>query len=812
MNKPDYKVQLFILFLILIIMTPLFAGEGTNLKRYALFIGANDGGAERVYLRYAESDALSMASVMKNIGGVNSSDCRILLNPAEDELSRSLDEISEWVKTTKDDAKRIEFILYYSGHSDEYGLLLKGGSYPYMKLKDQINEVEADVHIAILDSCSSGSFTRLKGGQRQRPFLMDESVDTSGYAFLTSSSENEAAQESDEIEGSFFTHFLLTGLMGAADHTGNSQVSLNEAYSYASEQTLARTEQTLAGAQHPSYDMKLSGSGDLVLTDLRTASAGMSISEEIEGRLFIRDSSDKLLAEINKGTGESVTIALPPGYYTITLENESALSNTAVTIGFNQTQKLSSNQFRTQEREWTTIRGNNQPEVSEVYNREISDIQNELDGIVTDLEKLKRIPMELSFISDDSEDFLVEGFAAGFIDSVHSVEGIQMGMITSLSGYLDGIQLSYLFGSVENGVNGAQVAGIFNTNEGTTDGIQVSGVFNAAEGAMNGLQIGGVFNSQTEGFLEGLQIGGVFNEHSGGNLDGFQIGGVFNSHTGGTIDGFQLAGVFNTSVGIYDGMQIGGVFNTSKGNMGGSQIAGVGSFHSGETFNGGQVSGIINTVSGNLKGFQMAGVYNQSGDLQGVQTGVVNKAKDVRGTQIGLINISDSYTKGVPIGLINITRDGIHKISSWSDSVNNAYAGFQLGTQNVYTIFYGGTDLDNPGDEVAAAVGAGAHIDINALFIEGDLAAKHFFKPSEFFNSEYWIKENHFTSPTLRILAGFRISPFLSILGGMTIDAWFPDYMDGATFPMKEIEKVQTFNDWGIDVSYLPRWFLGVRF
>ena len=124
------------------------------------------------------------------------------------------------------------------------------------------------MRIVILDSCSSGAFTRAKGGIKTQPFLIDGSLSAQGYAFLTSSSANEASQESDNIEGSYFTHSLLAGLRGAADTVGDGRVTLNEAYRYAYTETMARTETSLYGAQHPSYDMQVSGTGDVVLTDL----------------------------------------------------------------------------------------------------------------------------------------------------------------------------------------------------------------------------------------------------------------------------------------------------------------------------------------------------------------------------------------------------------------------------------------------------------------------------------------------------------------------------------------------------------------
>ena len=111
--------------------------------------------------------------------------------------------------------------------------------------------------ITILDACASGAITRLKGGRPHPAFLTDASSQVKGYAFLTSSSENEAAQESERLQGSFFTQALLTGLRGAADVSGDGRVTLGEAYQFAFTETLAQTTSTQGGAQHPAYDIKM---------------------------------------------------------------------------------------------------------------------------------------------------------------------------------------------------------------------------------------------------------------------------------------------------------------------------------------------------------------------------------------------------------------------------------------------------------------------------------------------------------------------------------------------------------------------------
>src|SRR4029077_1469783 len=101
------------------------------------------------------------------------------------------------------DAKRIagsggrtEVLLYYSGHADEKGLLFGDDRYSYRTLRDRLDLIPADVRIAVLEAASPGAFTRIKSGRPRPAFLVDESSDMRGHAFLTSSSESEAAQES----------------------------------------------------------------------------------------------------------------------------------------------------------------------------------------------------------------------------------------------------------------------------------------------------------------------------------------------------------------------------------------------------------------------------------------------------------------------------------------------------------------------------------------------------------------------------------------------------------------------------------------
>ena len=206
----------------------------------------------------------------------------------------------------------MDVVVYYSGHADDRGLMLGREMLPYTELRSALSDVAADVGITILDACASGAITRLKGGRPHPAFLTDASSQVKGYAFLTSSSENEAAQESERLQGSFFTQALLTGLRGAADVSGDGRVTLGEAYQFAFAETLAQTTSTQGGAQHPAYDIKMAGTGDVVLTDVRQTSSSLVFGPDYDGRFFVLGPRRQLVAELFKPSGRTSSWAWSP--------------------------------------------------------------------------------------------------------------------------------------------------------------------------------------------------------------------------------------------------------------------------------------------------------------------------------------------------------------------------------------------------------------------------------------------------------------------------------------------------------------------
>ena len=309
------------------------AGPTTQpLRRFALVIGSNNGGGEGDKLRYAGHDATTMADVLQQIGGVAQADLSLLSEPAASDLDSAFDSLSARVRGERQKGERVELVVYYSGHSDDTGILLGGAHYDYDRLRERIRAVPADVRIAILDSCESGSFTRVKGGHKMPPFLRDSSNQVEGFAFLSSSSATEDAQESDRIGASFFTYYFISGLRGAADRNHDGKITLTEAYQYSYERTLGRTQNTTHGPQHPSYDMHLSGTGDVVITDLRSTESTLVLPAAMAGHITIVDKSGRVAIELTKDAGEPLSLALPDETYSVHVERAGKSFVATITI------------------------------------------------------------------------------------------------------------------------------------------------------------------------------------------------------------------------------------------------------------------------------------------------------------------------------------------------------------------------------------------------------------------------------------------------------------------------------------------------
>lgn len=293
--------------------------RGETVRRFALFAGNDDGGAGTRPLYYAGEDARKMHALLVRLGGVRPEDARLLLDGDAAAFLAAFDALARRAAEARARGERTALLVYYSGHAEGGALCLGESRLPLTALEARLKAAPADVRIGVVDSCRSGLATRLKGARRAPAFaLEDGAVRARGTVVLTSSSANEDSQESDHIRGSYFTHHLVSGLLGDADRSGDGRVTLSEAYAYAYERTVASTASTSAGPQHPTFDYDLAGNGDVVLTDLSRGRQRLELPASAPGgTYFLVDDQGRVVAEVRKGPGEARTVALAPGRYRV---------------------------------------------------------------------------------------------------------------------------------------------------------------------------------------------------------------------------------------------------------------------------------------------------------------------------------------------------------------------------------------------------------------------------------------------------------------------------------------------------------------
>lgn len=852
----------FPLVLFLIAAASVAGAQDAAIRRFGLFIGANDGGRERVTLRWAISDAEKMRTVMTEVGGMLPGDSIVLRDPSVADVNAGLTSLAEKIARAKERVRRAEIVVYYSGHSDETGLMLGEEHLAYPELREGIHSLGADVSIAILDSCASGAFTRTKGGVRIQPFLLDESSDMSGHAFLTSSSEDEVAQESDRIAASYFTHFIVSGLRGAADNTGDGRITLQEAYDYAFRETLSLTTDTQAGPQHPAYDIQLAGTGELVLSDITQPTGAIVIPPGIAGRLYIWDESgSRLLAEINKPADRPVRLALAPDVYAVELRTLLGRFVARIDVGYEEERQISESDFLPAESIATRTRGGERiPALIDGDDPKTADDPNNGDG-ATEGPDVAATPTAGSRIralidGDDPsvDEFLEErrrdaaadpgrgGDEKPGADDERRVTGsgvIEIGGIRVVLPEIEVVQESdglpwWPFRNREEEQIVEQVIeveepadllyspfylevipGLGFPTDGSGRGIATNvagGALFARVARLDGVMAAGIM-TLASGRVNGFQAAGI-GTISDDVVNGASAAGVFNVGSA-QLNGAQMAGVFNTNDGSVLGAQFGGVFNISSGAVMGSQAAGV--FNIAEGGGAGlQVAGVFNVGEQEMIGAQIAGGFNAADDVIGAQIAPVNIASGtVTGTQIGVVNIADDMY-GVPIGVFSWVTQGIHEATWWFEEELNNWVGVSNGSRNFYNIVYAGMDKDAPIETLeglAIGLGLGFRLDLEPFHLDLELSARRpaFGTTGGERAESLFSFENTHIFPNARAMAGIRLGPFGGF-AGISLDTEIVRYTPTNRFLNPDTREHWDFEVGDLDFRLYPTMVFGFSF
>ena len=819
-------MTLFVNIAVLVLITGsvFFSDASTTIERHLFAISANNGGEGRPVLRYAESDAKSFAKVLTEMGGIAPGNKILLREPSVKEIQNEFATLGKKLSVNKINGTRKEILVYYSGHADEQGLRLGSEHFSWKALRAQVDALPADVKIAVIDACGSGAITRLKGGMSVPAFMMDASSDMKGYAFITSSTQDESSQESDKLKGSFFTYSLVSGLRGAGDLSGDGKVTLSEAYQFAFNETLQKTQQTSGGAQHPSRDMNLAGTGDVVMTDVRSMSAGLALDSSLEGRFFIRDASGSLVAELYKRQGRAIELGLPSGKYTVQLEQPRQNKVASITLYDGKRQTLSERNFILTSTEKTRSRGGIDNDHFVLDSLKKSG-KGRFSFNIFDSDNQPRKGVQMGIFATRSEQDMSGGQLSLLANLAQKdFSGIQMSAIMNYAGYIEGVQLNDLV-NLAGSFDGAQV-GTWNVASGKSSGAQV-GIVNAVTDTLNGGQVGIVNISKV---TDKVQLGIINATHA----SKVQIGivnavktsevqvGVVNVATD-TVNGVQVA-TFNFAKNITSpqvsvmnvaqksNMQ-GGVLNITKTEkniqLGVTNIAdSVGYAQVGVlniADNVGVIQGSVMNIadSANIQ----AGVLD-IGDSIELQIGVINIAHHVGDRQVGVLNIC-GYCENTPVGLISIRGNGVLSVSEFVSETGHFATNLRLGSTYFFSsfeysrVFEEDKQFQKWDDVQVSGIGFGTQFGVYGTHFDLEyMLANVYDRKKQTFEIGFDSNSDANYYHRLRLGSTIKIFPGLGLLGGVSANVVTEGYGDGFAIAPKG----DWFAHWNFDGHEVRVW------
>ncbi len=226
-------------------------------------------------LQYADADARAVHTYFRDTFGIPESQLFLRIN--EQATLREIKSILGTRLAGRANDPRDTVILYFAGHGmrervtgsfDADGLgkyFLPHDADPndlfstaldMDEVTNILRRLTPDRVVVLLDSCFSGA----AGGRSpfdpkadgERALITGEFLDRmahvgKGRVVMTASGPEESAQESTDFGHGVFTYYLLDGLRGAADLSGDGEIDVHEVYRYVSD----KVSRTTKGKQNP---------------------------------------------------------------------------------------------------------------------------------------------------------------------------------------------------------------------------------------------------------------------------------------------------------------------------------------------------------------------------------------------------------------------------------------------------------------------------------------------------------------------------------------------------------------------------------
>ena len=308
---------------------------GTEVKiprSYALVVGVAryKNLPESAQLQFSERDAESIYSILISPEGGNfkAENVRKLVGPRAT-LANLKKELEQWLPSVTADDDRV--LIYFAGH----GFVHQGRGYlaPYDISPDDIastgypmdelgrvfgGRIKGKWKVLLTDSCHSGAITP----EDDRQFINRKLLDLNKNVFsLTASRDRERSFESAEWGGGhgIFTYYVVKGLEGLADASGDGIVTADELAEY----VRTNVREATSAQQNPTSD-RGSFDADMLLAYVPSNVNPAAPPAPKFGTLIIESNQDGVEVFVN---GKSVGVVdkakplrlpgIPPGAVTI---------------------------------------------------------------------------------------------------------------------------------------------------------------------------------------------------------------------------------------------------------------------------------------------------------------------------------------------------------------------------------------------------------------------------------------------------------------------------------------------------------------
>lgn len=313
--------------------------------RILIAVGNNQGLPAERPLKFADADARRVRDVMVSLGGVRPEHAYLLNEPARADFFAAIERAKAEARRHR--AEEVTLFFYFSGHGDREALHFGPDRVLLSELSLKLREVPAALRIAVTDACRA---TREKGFVADEPFAISATMipQASGQVWIHASSDGEAAQESDELQGAIFTQAWLSGLRGAADVNGDSRVTLDESFTFAHSQTLIRSSKSSGVLQKPEAVVSLRESAPVVLTQTAARMGTIGLPSGRDTHFLVYSAGAKsVLSELWSAPDRRLLLRVPPGRYVVHKRAGGLGGVAQIAVAENEVRTLEERDFRT---------------------------------------------------------------------------------------------------------------------------------------------------------------------------------------------------------------------------------------------------------------------------------------------------------------------------------------------------------------------------------------------------------------------------------------------------------------------------------